>query len=154
MPDPSTDALLLDEMLGKLVTYLRMCGYDADYALDDGVEDDDEILDNLQGTDRTLLTRDRELADRASSAVLLQSKDVTEQLQELRDGGYELELTEEPSRCGVCNSPVTAVGPDEATPEYAPDTTETPVWRCQDCGQHFWNGSHWDDMAETIASLS
>jgi len=38
------DRLLLDTMLGKLATYLRMCGYDAAYALDEGVESDDALL--------------------------------------------------------------------------------------------------------------
>ena len=35
---PETDRLLLDVMLGKLAVYLRMCGYDAAYAGDLGVE--------------------------------------------------------------------------------------------------------------------
>jgi len=41
----------------------------------------------------------------------------------------------------------------EATPDYAPETGEQPVWRCPDCGKHFWRGSHWDDVAETLAAL-
>ena len=39
------DRLLLDAMLGKLATYLRMCGHDAAYALDRGVEADDAVRD-------------------------------------------------------------------------------------------------------------
>jgi len=31
-PERARDHLLLDVMLGKLATYLRMCGYDAAYA--------------------------------------------------------------------------------------------------------------------------
>jgi hypothetical protein len=38
------DALLLDVMLGKLATYLRMCGYDAAYAVERGIEADDALL--------------------------------------------------------------------------------------------------------------
>jgi uncharacterized protein with PIN domain len=30
--------LFVDAMLGRLVTYLRMCGYDMAYALDEGIE--------------------------------------------------------------------------------------------------------------------
>jgi uncharacterized protein with PIN domain len=33
------------------------------------------------------------------------------------------------------------------------DPGETAVWRCRDCGQHFWKGSHWADMAGTLAEL-
>lgn len=36
-----TDRFLLDAMLGTLTTYLRMCGYDAAYALDHEIEADD-----------------------------------------------------------------------------------------------------------------
>jgi hypothetical protein len=54
------DRLLLDTMLGKLATYLRMCGYDAAHALDEEVESD---------------------------AVLLESRDVADQLGELADAG-------------------------------------------------------------------
>jgi len=36
---------LLDTMLGKLATYLRMCGYDTAYALDEEAEADDALLE-------------------------------------------------------------------------------------------------------------
>jgi uncharacterized protein with PIN domain len=44
--------LLLDAMLGRLATYLRMCGYDAAYALDEGIEADDAVLDWARRDDR------------------------------------------------------------------------------------------------------
>jgi uncharacterized protein with PIN domain len=144
---------LLDTMLGKLATYLRMCGYDAAYTLDDGIEDDDAILARLRESDRTLVTRSHRLADRAPDAILLQSQAVEDQLRELAAAGIELSLADEPSRCGVCNSPVDRVGDDERTPEYAPDPAEVDVWRCVECGQHFWRGSHWDDVAGTLADI-
>jgi len=36
--------ILVDAMCGKLARYLRMCGYDAAYTLDRGLEDDEAIL--------------------------------------------------------------------------------------------------------------
>ncbi|WP_302080186.1 Mut7-C RNAse domain-containing protein [Salinibaculum rarum] len=157
MSDGGADSprrFLLDTMLGKLATYLRMCGYDAAYTLDEGIEDDDEILDRLHSSGRTLLTRSHALADRAPAVVLLQSRDIEDQLRELAAAGLDLSLAEKPARCGVCNAPVERVGIDERTPEYAPDPSDVDVWRCVDCGQHFWQGSHWDDVAETLAALS
>ncbi|MFC7135202.1 MULTISPECIES: Mut7-C RNAse domain-containing protein [Salinibaculum] len=153
MGDPTTEQLLLDTMLGKLATYLRMCGYDTAYALDDGLEADDAVLARSRESGRTLVTRDRQLARRAPDAVLLTEREVDDQLRELSAAGYALELADEPARCGVCNSPVERVAADERTPEYAPDPGETAVWRCVTCGQHFWKGSHWDDVGETLASL-
>lgn len=157
---PTSDRLLLDTMCGKLATYLRMCGFDAAYALDAGAgksrdsrdaPGDDELLTRAE--DRRLVTRDRQLAERAGDAVLVESRVVEDQLAELEAAGFNLSLPDEPARCGNCNGRVTSVEQTEPTPEYAPAPTETDVWRCVDCGQHFWKGSHWDDVAETLAGM-
>jgi uncharacterized protein with PIN domain len=144
---------LLDAMVGKLATYLRMCDYDAAYTLDAGIEDDDAKLSRAREEGRTLLTRSRALAASADDAILLTSREVEDQLQELADAGFALSLAEEPSRCGVCNGRVDRVAPDQRTPEYAPDSAEVAVWRCVECGQHFWQGSHWDDVAERLGEV-
>ncbi|WP_415382841.1 DUF5615 family PIN-like protein [Halosimplex sp. TS25] len=151
---PSAEsALLLDTMLGKLATYLRMCGYDAAYAVERGAEDDDDVLALAHTEGRVLVTRDRELAARGERTQLLSTRDVTEQLQELRRSGFDLDLAEEPSRCSACNGPLERVDRTEPTPDYAPETHEETVWRCRNCGQHFWKGSHWNDVAATLDGL-
>jgi hypothetical protein len=168
------DRLLLDAMLGKLATYLRMCGYDAAYALDRDVEADDDLLSLAGAEDRRIVTRDRSLAERAPGAVLVTSPEVLDQLRELRDEGFDVSLAEKPTRCGRCNGPIEPVafddsGPervDESSPEgtdvarsgardrpaYVPDDAD-PVWRCRECGQHFWRGSHWADVRERLRHL-
>ncbi|CQR50776.1 MULTISPECIES: Mut7-C RNAse domain-containing protein [Haloferax] len=157
---PGDTALLLDVMLGKLATYLRMCGYDAEYALDggdkagesDGGRDpradpgDDGLLARADAEGRVLLTRDVRLAERAPRSVLLAEREPIAQLRELESVGFAVSLDERPSRCGVCNGRAEAVGRDERVPDYAPDPAETALWRCRDCGQVFWRGSHWRDV--------
>jgi uncharacterized protein with PIN domain len=150
--DPGDARLLLDAMLGKLATYLRMCGYDAAYALDRGVEADDRLLAVARDEDRTLVTRDRDLAARAPDSVLLESKPVAGQLRELAAAGFALDLGE-PTRCATCNGRLARVEPLESTPAYAPDPGDRAVWRCRDCGQCFWAGSHWDDVRERLDGL-
>ncbi|WP_158057599.1 Mut7-C RNAse domain-containing protein [Halorussus halophilus] len=167
-------SLLLDVMLGKLATYLRMCGYDAAYALDceprsdsertsgeersddpRGVEADDRLLELAREDDRLLLTRDVALAERAGEdGMLLESHGVTDQLAELASAGFELELTE-PARCASCNGELVEVDgtSEQPTPEYAPSTEERRVWRCAECGQHFWKGSHWESVKETLSTI-
>lgn len=152
MPTPADVRLLLDVMLGKLATYLRMCGYDAAYALDRGVEDDALLCSAADREGRTLLTRDVELATNASDGLLLESHDVRGQLLELSRRGYALSL-DAPSRCSRCNGRLDRLGPEEATPPFAPDPDGTPVWRCRDCGQPFWQGSHWEDVADTLEEI-
>ena len=66
-----TRQFLLDVMLGKLATYLRMCGYDNTYVLDAGLEADDEISEYAARSDRNLVTRDQQLANRTAGAILL-----------------------------------------------------------------------------------
>jgi len=144
--------LLVDAMCGKLARYLRMCGYDAAYVLDRGLDDDEAILTAAAEWDRRLVTRDEGLAARADDAVLLRSRDVSDQLRELRAAGFELSL-DRPQRCGRCNGPLEVVDADAPTPEYAPDPGDRQVWRCAECGQYFWRGSHWDDVAERLADL-
>ena len=144
--------LLVDAMCGKLARYLRMCGYDAAYTLDRDVETDDATLALAEAEDRTLLTRDARLAARADDAVLIDSKEIDDQLQELSAAGFELSLSE-PARCGRCNGRLARVSADEVTPDNAPDPDERDVWRCPDCGQHFWRGSHWADVEERLEGL-
>jgi len=152
------DRLLVDAMCGTLATYLRMCGYDAAYALDidpaaDGEVSDDDLLAVAREDDRRLVTRDRQLAARSDGAVLLESREIEDQLAEFAAAGFPLAIDDEPTYCGACNGRLTAVSPEEATPAYAPDPAETDVWRCESCGQHFWKGSHWDDVAGTIDGI-
>ena len=144
---------LLDVMLGSLASYLRMCGHDTAYALDRGVEADGDVLDLASAEGRTVLTRDVGLARRADRSILLTERDPRNQLRELAAAGVALDLRERPSRCGRCNGPVEPVPAEEATPDYAPEPSETPQRRCTVCGQVFWKGSHWDRVRETLAGL-
>ncbi|MDS0221336.1 Mut7-C RNAse domain-containing protein [Haloarcula sp. S1AR25-5A] len=154
MPEDGTqERLVVDAMLGKLATYLRMCGYDTAYALDRDAEADDALLDLAVSEDRQLITRDTDLAARAPDSVLLSEREIEGQLQELADAGFRLSLAPEPAHCGVCNGPVDEVKPEEPTPEYAPNANDETVWRCTDCGQHFWKGSHWASVEATLDGL-
>ena len=132
-PRPPRSRVFLDAMCGTLATYLRICGHDAAYALDRGVETDDRLLSLAAAEGRTPITRDREL-DAA---------------------GFRIELAPEPTRCGSCNGPVerVATGPDR--PEYVPDGVgvDRPGWRCVACGQWFWKGGHWADVAARLDGL-
>ncbi len=137
-------------MLGKLATYLRICGHDAAYALDRGVEADDAVADLAASEGRTLLTRDESLARDVDDAILLTARDVGEQLRELSAAGVDVSIADPPRRCGRCNGPLDRVAAAVDLPTYAPDPADTGVWRCLDCGQCFWKGSHWDDVRERL----
>lgn len=139
-------------MLGSLAPMLRMCGHDAAYCLDRGIEADDAVRDLAAREDRVLVTRDRELAERATESILLESKDVDDQLRELDDEGVDLTPTPG-ERCGACNGELHEVGGEgNELPEYVPGDA-SPVWQCEDCEQFFWKGSHWDGVEARLAAL-
>lgn len=145
--------VLLDVMCGGLVAYLRMCNHDTVYADDRGLEADDELLELAREENRTLLTRDVALANRADNAILLESRDVEDQLAELTAAGVSLTLADEPTFCGRCNGRLERVDRSASTPEYAPDPAETDVWQCSRCGQQFWQGSHWERVDRTLSRI-
>ncbi|WP_408958522.1 Mut7-C RNAse domain-containing protein [Natrinema sp. 74] len=145
--------LLVDVMCGGLVSYLRMCNHNTVYAGDRDLEEDDDALAVAGDEGRTIVTRDTALADRADEAILLESREVEAQLAELAAAGVDITLTDEPAFCGRCNGPLKRVDPTASTPEYAPDPAEFETWVCMDCGQHFWRGSHWERVEETLARV-
>lgn len=142
---------LLDAMLGDLARLLRMCGYDAAYALDRGVEADDDLRRLADREDRVLITRDRQLAARASDGILVIARDTDEQLRELAAADVDLSLSPG-DRCGACNGDLARVSEPTDLPDYVPNDVDA-LWRCEDCGQYFWRGSHWDDVEDRVAEL-
>lgn len=151
---PDTHRLLVDDMLGTLTAYLRICGYDTEYAGDRDAETDEAIRDIARTEDRVILTRDVALANQTEHSILLQTKHITDQLAELHQAGVLLEPTDAPTRCGRCNTALEPVPTTTHTPEYAPDPGTTDVWQCPACDQYFWQGSHWDTMRNTILAAT
>lgn len=146
------DRFLVDVMCGRLVTYLRMCGYDTRYVGDEPAWEDATVLEVATRDHRVLLTRDTSLADQAGDwGLLIESTDPHEQLRELARAGVELEPRIE--RCSTCNGVLSRVPQGATTPEWAPSPSETDVWRCTECGQLYWRGSHWDDVVRRLSEL-
>lgn len=143
-------AFLVDAMCGRLVSYLRFCGYDVSFAPDRGVDAPEGLVALAEDEGRTILTRNRSLD---GPVIRLTATDVEGQLAELDAAGVDLTVPERPRRCGRCNGPLEAVADDVELPEYVADGAEG-IHRCRRCGQFFWRGSHWDRMAETIARVT
>jgi uncharacterized protein with PIN domain len=141
-------AFLVDAMCGDVARILRMCGRDAVYCLDRGVEADDAVRSLAVEEDRTLVTRDRDLAARTPESILLTSKDADEQVRQLAAAGVALDPTAG-ERCGACNGELERVPGGADRPDYVADDAD-PVWRCRRCDQHFWRGSHWTGVEERL----
>ena len=150
---------VVDAMLARLARWLRMMGYDALCAADMPVDDDD-LLNIAVDESRILLTRDRELYERAGtygvSAVYVEEKDIIDQLVQLVKE-LNIELCEAPSTmiCPSCNGRLGEASKRDVA-GLVPGTvldTHDRFWICQSCGQVYWEGNHWRKIRETLRKV-
>lgn len=155
----------VDRMLGRLIAWLRIFGYDTKSALDfePAPDEDTMLIDVAKREGRILLSRDRALVDRAkkagTDAVLLSSDDVKVQLEELLKR-YDLDVDPNMTRCTVCNSMLREA--TEADIEKIRHSKEVPerlvinraeFWVCDKCGKVYWQGSHWRNILKTAKEV-
>lgn len=146
-----------DSMLGKLARWLRMSGYDVVYSND---LEDEELLELAASEGRVLLTRDRELYQRAVKrkvdVELVTSNDFVERLRQLREK-RKLTIRDSPaySRCPVCNGELEKVEKKEIEGEVPEGVFEANVdfWRCKACKKVYWKGSHWEKIGDVVKKL-
>ncbi len=134
---------IIDTMLGNLVTWLRLLGFDTVYVK---CKDDEEIISRALSEARVLVTRDRELAARSAKkgvvTVLLDPADTTASLKAVaKTLGVRLGFDESRTRCPVCNNQLVK-------------TSQNPVrWRCPSCEKLYWKGRHWRNIGKVLAEL-
>jgi uncharacterized protein with PIN domain len=128
-------------MLLRLGRWLRLLGQDV---ANPRKTSDDDLLDQAKGEKRTLLTRDKRLAETCQSQaiefVLIRSSHLPEQLLEMVQRGILLELN--PQRCTLCNCPLQEV-----------ESPERRTWICTGCKRAYWKGGHWKNMEKMLESI-
>jgi uncharacterized protein with PIN domain len=136
-----------DGMLGKLARWLRILGYDVTYYTN---LDDFELEKIASKEQRTLLTKDLQLYRHAIAegldAYYVEGLVESERLAELVPRyGISLALDIERSRCPKCNGRIQSVSKENVAEKVEPNTFKhyEDFWQCQNCGQVYWQGSHW-----------
>ena len=145
---------LADGMLGKLTRWMRILGCDVKYQND---MDDDELIEAAAEENRVLLTRDAQLFGWASKnnvqAYLVRSRTETEKLAEIaQQFDVKLEIDADNSRCPKCNAMLESI-PKSEVDERVPQATlrlQNEFWKCVDCGQIYWHGSHWQKIQRKL----
>lgn len=135
---------LADAMLGRLARWLRALGYDTVFEPD--IRDRDAVRTALE-EDRTLLTRDRRMAQewRVKGIVVLQADDPEDQLREL---AVRVRLEVRPARlftrCLRCNTLLEPISLAEVEARIPPRIRENnrEFRCCPSCDRIFWEGSH------------
>ncbi|MBE8538873.1 Mut7-C RNAse domain-containing protein [Geoglobus acetivorans] len=151
---------VVDRMLGKLATWLRIFGYDTLYIGDFDVDDEDTfLLENFQ--DRILLTRDKELYERSvrrgRKVVFIDSDSVIEQIREMQEFGITAEIRM--VRCSVCNTLLRKPTEREAREVMKMEGIEEnlmeryELWYCENCRKLYWLGSHYRNMVKFLEGL-
>jgi uncharacterized protein with PIN domain len=147
-------AFVLDVHLGKLSRLLRMLGLDTLYRRD---YEDGEIVDLSVDEHRIVLTRDQGLLKRAAvtHGYWVRSAEPVEQAKEVLSR-FDLFSQVSPfARCIRCNGIIQRIDsetvPFQLPPRVASCCAE--YFRCSDCEQVYWKGSHYDRMQETICEI-
>lgn len=155
--DPQDHRLyfLLDNHLGKLAVYLRLLGFDTLYRND---YQDEELAEIAAGDDRILLTRDRRLLMRRQipRGYCIRSLDPHRQLIEVMNR-YCLQGHLVPfCRCLRCNGILGPVSKQVVLHRLEPLTRlyYDEFYQCQQCGQVFWKGSHYEHMRAFLKGLN
>ncbi len=144
-----------DRMLGRLARWLRLFGYDT-LEIKRQENEDDTLLALAEKEERILISRDRVLIGKAMKkgiqAYLVKSPEIMEQLEEMQ---LEFGISLEPQldRCTLCNSVIRKVKPEEMDIVRAKDYVYpdrlgegTEFWLCDNCGQVYWQGKHWENI--------
>jgi uncharacterized protein len=145
---------LADAMLGRLATWLRILGYDAEYFRGE----DETLLRLAWRDDRILLTRDTFLLRRRHlpSHLFIQSDRVQDQLRQVL-AAFHLQPPASPARrCIRCNLPLEPRTKSEAQ-GFVPDfvwASQDAFWTCPRCHRIYWAGTHRHHMAEAIRRLA
>lgn len=145
---------VLDVHLGRLASYLRMLGFDTLFP----ENYDDEHLAAISGAQRrTLLTRDRGLLKRknVTRGYYVRATNSREQVIEVVRRFDLFRLIAPFKRCVTCNGLLVPVDKDAIRDRLEPDTQAyyDDFRMCEDCGQVFWQGTHFARMQAFIDEI-
>ncbi len=140
-------------MLGRLATWLRILGYDAEYF----PGEDPALLRHAWDEGRVLLTRDTHLLRRRRLPphLFIQSDHVAEQLRQVVEALHLDPAQPAGRRCPRCNvtlEPRAKAEVEGRVPDFVWSHHEE-FWSCPRCQRVYWAGSHRQRMDVAIRAL-
>jgi uncharacterized protein with PIN domain/tRNA(Ser,Leu) C12 N-acetylase TAN1 len=142
---------LVDQMLGRLVVWLRVLGFDAIYARQ---QPDSELVRRARRERRVILTRDRELADNPSvQAIFVDSLNPDAQLAQVAAAlSLKADDSQMFTRCTVCNAEVELASVDSVRGHVPAPVFEqyTEFHCCPACDRYYWRGEHCASLTERL----
>ncbi len=146
--------LFCDEQLGKLARWLRILGQDTKYEKEIS---DTELIRRSRAEGRSILTRDRSLAEKTKDVEVccLEENYPALQLQEFaRRFRHRLHINLF-TRCAICNGEIEQVSKSEVKDKVPPFVYETQerFTRCTSCGRIYWKATHRDRIELQLREL-
>ncbi|MBS7615384.1 Mut7-C RNAse domain-containing protein [Candidatus Bathyarchaeota archaeon] len=145
---------LADGMLGKLTRWLRMQGCDVKYYKD---LEDEELIKIAKEETRVLLTRDVQLyrhaiAEHAQVYLVKCSTEIERLAEVAQQFNLNLEIDVNNSRCPKCNAKLEPISKNKVMDKVPKATLRffDDYWVCSDCGQVYWQGSHWQKIKQKL----
>jgi hypothetical protein len=153
-PYPGKPRFILDTHLGRLAGYLRMMGFDTLYRND---YEDDVLAQVSHDEDRILLTRDVGVLKRGlvTYGYFVRNTKPQKRLEEISER-YNLADHADPfTYCMTCNGRLVTVEKSRIRDEVSDDTYQAfdEFHQCQNCGQIYWKGSHYEKMERLIQNI-
>jgi uncharacterized protein len=150
----ATPLFIADATLGRLVTWLRLLGYDTAYARE---RDPEALTRRARAEGRIVLTRNTQLVRQRAQprCVLVTDDDFRAQLRQVIEA---CALTAPPAllhRCARCNTLLVPIARAEAcgrVPAYV-CATHTVFAHCPTCRRIYWPGTHVERMHREIMRL-
>ncbi len=150
---------LVDAMLGKLATWLRLAGCDTVY--NPGIHDD-ELLKMAVEETRILLSSDVELVRRAEnqgvSSMLVRGSVDFEVAEVFRVFQVAPQIDPSKARCSKCNGQLTELRNKEREKikdlvfEQTYDHYDI-FWHCQECDNVYFQGGYWDNIQKYMERI-
>ncbi len=146
---------ILTKELGRLVSWLRILGFDTIYFKQDNSA---ALMIEALRDNRIIVTRNRHLpVSRGVRIVLIRAEKIKEQIAEaLKELGIQLGSCKMFSRCIICNKGLVDIDRDNAkgrVPEYVFDSHEKFIG-CPECGRIYWQGTHWGNITKTLEEIT
>ena len=151
---PYQPKFIADAHLGKLVSYLRILGFDTLYYNDYG---DKFLADKSAKENRILLTKDHGLLMRkkVKYGYYIRNDNPQKQLSEVIHR-YDLkEYINKSSRCPKCNHLLESISKEKIIDRLEPKTKKyyNEFYICTNCDQIYWRGSHFKKIEELINDI-
>ena len=149
---------LVDAMLGNIAKKLQLLGFDSEYVSD---IDDSKLIEKAKNENRTIISRDHNLVDRAKknkiSSVYITKENEIEQFLEILETTHLQfdEISGDSARCTKCNSPTSQINKLEIENKIPQGILEfhDKFWKCDECDQIYWEGTHIKNLQEFVHKI-